>query len=146
MQGKDSMFLSRWQYLILLKFRKYFCSSLSAEIFTDKMDDRYTRGLPLHHPLPKSGEGLKETILERFCHFDGVPTILRTRGRQGGPWQKQTLDKSSFQKWDGASKETKHRVSCWRILAQQSSHWQQQAQMRVNKTENIHCPFTFIAH
>lgn len=28
----------------------------------------------------------------------------------------------------------------------ESSCWQQRAQMKVNKAQNIHCPFTFIAH
>lgn len=56
------------------------------------------------------------------------------------------LDKVDFRNEMEQAKKTKYWRSCWWILIRQSSCWQQQAQMRINKTQNIHWPFTLIAH
>lgn len=66
--------------------------------------------------------------------------------KEGTERQRETLDEADFRNEMEQAKKTKYWRSCWWILIRQSSCWQQQAQMRINKTQNIHWPFTLIAH
>lgn len=65
---------------------------------------------------------------------------------EGTEKQREMLDKADFRNEVEQAKKTKDWRSCWWILIRQSSCWQQQAQMRINKTQIIYWPFTLISH
>lgn len=142
--GKDLIFLSKEQHLIFQKIFLKFpaCWNIHTQ---DRWFMRKRRLSPpsflqiwvmveVNHP--------RKTLPSEIWVYPSP-----WEQEEGTERQRETLDKADFRNEMKQAKKTKYWRSCWWILTRQSSSWQEQAQRRINKTQNIHGPFTsLIAH
>lgn len=100
--------------------RRYFHSSLSAEIVSYKIGERYV-SFPLHYPAPQNpGHGWSKLSQKDSAIWSvGIPITPWARaGGHRGLHGKRPWINAAFQKKEGqASKETTYRGSCGWILA-----------------------------